>query len=301
MNLSGIELRLLRGLVELSRSTSFVRAAEKLRISQPALSQQMADLSAAMGVQLFEKVGRRSVLTEAGRSFANTVRQSLERLDNSLLEHSLAKDKISGVLRIAATNTYMRALVMPAASRIAKEHPELKLNLHEMPAHEILRTLEEGVVDLGVAPHMDVRKTLLIEPLLSESFGVIGPHSMIKNLGKSTKLSALSSKRLVLLNQDFLMRQQIDRQAKLENVQLNIQMEVSGAQNIVAVLRFGDWLSIGTAMSIDQEPTLGFIPLNGKYLSRDAVIYQRSGTPSTRAIELFKSELLRRRDSKVLK
>lgn len=301
MNLNAIELRLLRGLIELSRSPSFVRAAEKLRISQPALSQQMAELSAALGVPLFEKVGRRSVLTEAGRSFANAVSQSLGRLDDTLLEHSLAKDKISGVLRIAATNTYLRALAMPVASRISKEHPGLKLNLREMPAHDILRALEEGSVDLGISPRMDARKTLLIEPLLTEQFGVIGPRNMIRDLGKTTKLAALASKPLVLVNQDFLMRQQIDRQAKLDNVQLNIRMEVSGAQNIIAALRLGGWLSICTSLSIDQEPTLGFVPLKGKYLSRAAVIYQRSATPSTRAIELFKSEMLNHRNKKLSK
>jgi len=63
MNLSGIDLRLLRGFLVLSKASSYVRAAQMLHISQPELSQQMADLSAALGITLFEKVGRRSMLT----------------------------------------------------------------------------------------------------------------------------------------------------------------------------------------------------------------------------------------------
>ena len=122
MNLSAIDLRLLRSLVELSRAPSFVRAAERLHISQPALSQHMADLSAAMGIPLFEKVGRRSVLTEAGRAFANAVIQALGQLDDTLVAHSSAQSKVSGTLRIAATNTYLNALATPVSAQLAQEH-----------------------------------------------------------------------------------------------------------------------------------------------------------------------------------
>jgi len=70
MNLAGIDLRLLRSFLVLSRVGSYVRAAQALHISQPALSQQMSDLSAALGVTLFEKVGRRSMLTDTGRGLS---------------------------------------------------------------------------------------------------------------------------------------------------------------------------------------------------------------------------------------
>lgn len=292
MNLSAIDLRLLRSLVALSRAPSFVRAAERLHISQPALSQHMADLSAAMGIPLFEKVGRRSVLTEAGRAFANAVIQALGQLDDTLVAHSSAQNKVSGTLRIAATNTYLNALATPVSAQLAQEHPGLQLNLREMPAHEILRALEEGTVDLGISPRVGVRRTLQAEHLLSEPFGLIATTPVIHALGKCSRLSQIAGKPLVLLNKDYLMRQQIDRQAKLENVPLHLRLEVSGAQNVVAALPLADWLAIGSALSILYAPGLDFIPLRGKHLSRDAVIYQRSRTAPTRAMTLFKEALL---------
>ena len=77
MNLAGIDLRLLRSFLTLSKAGSYVRAAQTLHISQPALSQQMADLSNALGVTLFEKVGRRSMLTETGRGLARGLETEL--------------------------------------------------------------------------------------------------------------------------------------------------------------------------------------------------------------------------------
>lgn len=101
----------------------------------------MAGLSAAMGMPLFEKVGRRSVLTEAGRAFASAVFQALGQLDDTLVAHSSAQSKVSGTPRIAATNTYLNALATPVSAQLAQEHPGLQLNLREMPTHEILRAL----------------------------------------------------------------------------------------------------------------------------------------------------------------
>jgi LysR family transcriptional regulator, cyn operon transcriptional activator len=291
MNLSAIDLRLLRSLVELSRAPSFVRAAEKLHISQPALSQHMSDLSAAMGIPLFEKVGRRSVLTDAGRSFANSVVLALECLEDTLVEHSSAQNKVSGNLRIAATNTYLNALAIPVAATLANEHTGLRISLREMPAHEILRALEEGSVDLGISPRVGVRKTLSAEHLFKEPFGLIGPTHLIKGLGKASRLGNIVSQPLVLLNKDYLMRQQIDRQARLENISLNLRLEVSGAQHMISALRQGDWISIGSALSTLYEPEFRFHPLRGTHLSREAVIYQRSRTSPTRAMTLFKEAM----------
>jgi LysR family transcriptional regulator, cyn operon transcriptional activator len=291
MNLSAIDLRLLRSLVVLSRASSFVRAAEKLHISQPALSQHMSELSAALGIPLFEKVGRRSVLTDAGRSFANAVVVALERLEDTLLEHSSAQSKVSGTLRIAATNTYLNALAIPVASSLANDHAGLRLSLREMPAHEILRALEEGTVDLGISPRVGVRKTLNAEHLFTEPFGVIGSAHRIKGLGKPSRLSNVLRQPLVLLNTDYLMRQQIDRQANLENISLNLRLEVSGAQAMITALRQSDWISIGSALSTLYEPELRFKPLRGAHLSREAVVYQRSRTTPTRAMTLFKEAL----------
>lgn len=291
MNLNAIDLRLMRSLIALSRSPSFVRAAQKLHISQPALSQQMAELSRAMGVPLFEKVGRRSVLTEAGRNFAHALAQSLGSLEDTLLEHSSARHEISGTLRVAATNTYLNALATPVSCALAKAHPGLKFHLRELPAHDILRCLEEGSVDLGISPRMGIRKTLHADHLFTESFGVIGPEQLVRPLGRSPTLAALAHTPMVLLTQDFLMRQQIDQQAKLDHVALNVRLEVSGAQNIVAALQCGDSLSIGSPLSVFQEPGLRFAPLRGRHLTREAVVYQRASTPTTRAITLFKSEL----------
>lgn len=291
MNLTAIDLRLLRSFVELSRSSSYLKAAEKLNISQPALSQHMAELTSAMGVTLFEKVGRRSVLTETGRQFAVAAQQALENLDNALLEHSVAKTDIVGTLRIGVINTYSKTFAVQACATLTNEYAGLKIDLREMSCQDILRELEHGNIDIGVLPQTGDQKSLVTEHLFTEVFGIIGLTSLVKSFGSTTSQAMLKNKKIVMLNSSFWTRQQIDRQAVFDKADLELRLEVSGVHNVIAILRQGDWLSIGSWLNVLDEPALGFVPLKGKYMSRKAVICYRTRTPTTRAMTLFKNEL----------
>jgi DNA-binding transcriptional LysR family regulator len=71
MNLNTIELRLLRGFAAIARTGNFVSAAQQMHVTQSALSQQMKELVERLGLTLFERHGRRSILTEAGRDLVH--------------------------------------------------------------------------------------------------------------------------------------------------------------------------------------------------------------------------------------
>jgi LysR family cyn operon transcriptional activator len=287
MNLQGIDLRLLRNFLVLSRAESYVRAAQALHISQPALSQQMADLSAALGVTLFEKVGRRSMLTENGRGLAGGLESVLDLLDKTLLQWSLSESVAEGTLRIGATQTYLTSLALPVAAALMSAHPKLNIDLCEFPAHEILQKLQTGEVAIGVIPRMNFKRGLETEPLFTEPFGILGERRRIQTLGPRKTLRSIASEPVALLNKSFLMRQQIDRQAAADQVSLNIRAEVAGTSNLVNLLRLGHLISIGSVLTIINNPDLRAFPIRGEFLHREAVMCWRSGQPMTRPVALF--------------
>jgi LysR family cyn operon transcriptional activator len=287
MNLAGIDLRLLRSFLVLSRVGSYVRAAQALHISQPALSQQMSDLSAALGVTLFEKVGRRSMLTDTGRGLSRGLEGALDQLDKTLVQWSLSESVAAGVLRVGATHTYLKSLALPVAGDLLKAHSKLSVDLRELSAHEILQKLQAGEVDIGVLPRMNFKRGLETEKLFVEPFGILGERARLRLLGPRKTLRSLALEPVALLNKTFLMRQQVDRQAAAERVELTIRAEVSGPSNLMGLLRSGELLSVGSVLTVMDEPNLAALPLRGKFLGREAMMCWRSGRPMTRPMAVF--------------
>jgi len=234
------------------------------------------------------------MLTETGRGLSRGLEAALDNLDKTLVEWSLSESVAAGVLRVGATHTYLTSLALPVSSDLLKAHPKLRVDLREMPAHEILQKLQAGEVDIGVLPRMNVKRGLETEKLFSEPFGILGERHRIRGLGSRKTLRALVHEPVALLNKTFLMRQQVDRQATAERVELMIRAEVAGPSNLMGLLRSGELLSVGSVLTVIDEPSLAALPLRGKFLGREATMCWRPGRPMTRPMAVF-AEYVRER------
>lgn len=293
---NAIHLRHLRSFLLLSRSTSYAQAAARLHISQPALSKQMAELAEGLGVTLFERAGRRSVLTETGRGFASSLAAALDQLDQTLTTWSIAESQVAGNLRMAATHTYLSVLAMPAGESVLRRHPDLRLEIQEMSAHDILAGLHAGDIDMGLLPRMEFGRGLSAERLFTESFGLIGHVSLIGRSTSPVDLKRVAGLPLALLNRGFLMRQQIEQQALEDGVELHVRAEVSSAHALVSLLRRGTLASVGSVLMAVNARGLCVRPLRGRHMGREAMLCWRSTRVPTRAMEVLKEEI---RDSAI--
>ncbi len=179
MNLEAIDLRLLRGLIAVARFGSFARAAQQLHVTPSALSQQMKELSGRLGLVLFERQGRLAVLSDVAQDLLGRIAPIVEQLDECLMQSVNSPQKIAGRLRIGATQTYLRALVMPAALRLIRAHPELRLDLRQMPARRLLADLLDGEIDVAVLPEVSGQSNLSQTRLLTEQMAVLGAPALI--------------------------------------------------------------------------------------------------------------------------
>ena len=100
MNLHGVELHFLRGFVEIARTGTFALAAQHMNVTQSALSQQMKELADRLGLTLFERRGRRAVLTDTGRDLVQRVTPVIEQLDDTLQQSTEAARGVTGRLRM---------------------------------------------------------------------------------------------------------------------------------------------------------------------------------------------------------
>lgn len=145
----------LQALVALAQDGSFSKAARRLRVTQPAVTQHVANLARDVGVQLVDVVNRRPLLTDAGAYLAQrarTIVDAIATLDADMAEFRQAK---SGVLRVGATLTIGTYLIPELLASFWRKHPQIRADVRIantnniaqlLRAHELGLALVEGII-----------------------------------------------------------------------------------------------------------------------------------------------------------
>ncbi|MFN6540940.1 MAG: LysR family transcriptional regulator [Nostoc sp. EkiNYC01] len=147
-----MELRHLRYFIAVAEELHFSRAAERLHIAQPPLSQQIQQLEAQLGVELFHRKTKRQVqLTEAGQVFLQEAYQLLAQLQKAIeLTQKIGKGE-KGQLRIGFTSLVTSNLLPVILRQFREKFPEVELILHELTTTEQERALQENRIHVGFA------------------------------------------------------------------------------------------------------------------------------------------------------
>lgn len=145
-----MELRQLHYFIAVAEELNFTNAAQKLHIAQQPVSIQIKKLEDEIGVKLFDRTTRQVILTPAGNIFLEEVRQMFRHLDKAI-----EGAKISGKgNRIKINLGYESATtcrILPTyIKRIHNKLPKIRIELHELEAHEIYHKIHNGDIDLGL-------------------------------------------------------------------------------------------------------------------------------------------------------
>jgi DNA-binding transcriptional LysR family regulator len=145
-----MELRQLRYFVAVAEELHFRRAAERLHVSQPPLSHQIAALEAELGCRLLERNRRRVELTPAGAAFLSRARRLLGELEVAAdTARSIDAGRL-GVLRVSFVGSALMSVVPALVQRFRAERPRVAIELHERSTAEQLRALRAGTIDIGL-------------------------------------------------------------------------------------------------------------------------------------------------------
>jgi len=163
-----VELRQLRYFVVLAEELHFGRAAARIPLAQPALSQQIRKLERELGAQLFER-GRRVELTEVGCVFLEHARATLAQADHALAAVRDLTRGLTGELRVGLFANAAAELTSPILQAFAVAHPDVRLSVAELDFSEQVSEVVAGRVDAAIVrPPLDDDRlelvTLLDEP-----------------------------------------------------------------------------------------------------------------------------------------
>ena len=164
-----MELRQLRYFVAVAEELHFRRAAARLHISQPPLSQQIARLEEELGCRLLNRTRRRVELTAAGQAFLRDARAMLGELDVAVATARRIEAGQAGRLRINFVGSALLSIVPGIVQRFRRGRPEVEIELRERSTVEQLRALSAGVIDVGlVRPPVQTAEDLRSEVVMRE-------------------------------------------------------------------------------------------------------------------------------------
>jgi DNA-binding transcriptional LysR family regulator len=164
-----VELRQLRYFVAVAEELHFRRAAARLHISQPPLSQQISQLEDELGCRLLNRTRRSVELTPAGETFLRDARAMLGELEAAVATARRVDAGQAGLLRVSFVGSALLSIVPGIIQRFRRGRPEVEIELRERSTLAQLRALSVGVVDVGlVRPPIEPDDALHTEVVMRE-------------------------------------------------------------------------------------------------------------------------------------
>jgi len=238
---------------------SFSAAAERLFLTQPAVSKRIAQLEQQLGTRLFDRVGRRIRLTEAGEALLPRARQVLLDLEDMGRAISNLTGRVAGTLRIGTSHHIGLHRLPPVLRRFSREYPEVRLDIQFIDSEEAWEGVLHGDLELGVVtlpPRPDGRlrtQTIWNDPLV---FMCAPEHPLTRH--PALTLDALTRYSAILPSPATFTRGIVEQLFQEQQAALHISMSTNYLETIHMMVSIGLGWSVLPATMLDQ----GVVALN---------------------------------------
>lgn len=205
-----MELRQLEYFRAVCEEMHFTRAAEKLNIAQPTLSQQVKALEGEVGIPLFDRIGKKIALTEAGRILLKHSQQIFYELEQAKAAIGELNGLERGKLTIGSLLTSVNYLLPSVIMRFKQLYPNIELSVLGLRTGDILNGILENELDLGVTFLPVGDESLESIPLFNEELALAVPADHPLALESVANLQMIADFPLVLMPKSYYLRQLID-------------------------------------------------------------------------------------------
>ena len=265
-NLAGVGLHRLRYFVAVAEECNFGRASERLHIAQPALSRQIAELEAALGCGLFDRIRNQIKLTAAGSALLPRARDVILRVEEAVRFTRRAAQGALGVLEIGFVGSATYSVLPEVLHAFRQLKPNVDLSLFPMSTSELHQALTEGKIQAafarpGISDPQIINERVLVEPLVV-AMPTRDPLAELASL----KLTDLASRPFVLYPQlaapDYA--EQIVRACESVGFTPVIAQEAVDLQTALGLIAVGIGISLVPA-SVERSGRHGVVykPLKG--------------------------------------
>ena len=250
-----LTLRQLKVFESVARHLNYTRAAEELFLTQPAVSMQVKQLEESLGVALFEQLGKRIHLTEAGREvlgYARTVTQQLDELEG-VLNH--IKGLSGGKLRISVATT-ANYFIPTLLGTFSRRYPEVTISLDVTNRETLLQQLTENTVDLVIMGQPPSSLDADADAFMENPLVIVAPPDHPLAREKKIPLARLQEETFLVREPGSGTRIAMERFFAEREMHLKTGMEVGSNEAIKQSVQAGLGLGLLSRATIEQELTL---------------------------------------------
>jgi DNA-binding transcriptional LysR family regulator len=255
-----ITFRQLRLLESVARNASYTRASEELHLTQPAVSTQIKQLEQEVGLPLFEQLGKKIYLTEAGKEmyeFSRGIAQQVRDIESVF-------DDLKGVKRgnlslsVTSTGKYFAPYLL---AEFVKLHPGTKVHLEVTNREEILVELQENIPNMAIMGRPPNTLELSSQEFMNNPLVVFSrpDHPLAKE--KNIPISRLMEENFILRERGSGTRNAVEDFFEQRNMQLNTSMEMSRNEAVKHSVMAGLGLGIISLHALELELALNRIAI----------------------------------------
>lgn len=287
-----MEIHQLRYFVAVAEEGSFSHAAEREHVSQPSLSQQIHKLEAELNQQLFDRLPRSVVLTEAGRCLLPYAKQILTAIGDAGRSVAALGDEVAGRLSVGAIPS-IALYVLPRLIRsFQRSYPKVAFELFEDTTDKLAQRLEDGTLDVVLASSAAHAPTLTQHSLGKEPLFLLLPEKHRLARKRTIKWSDLASEKFLLLHEVHSLSIQVRQLLAANN--LNPELVLQGAQlvTIARMVAAGLGVTVIPQMMAETEFIKGCVavPFAPPVPTRELVLLRNPLRFESRAAAVFREE-----------
>lgn len=250
-----ITLRQLQVFEAAARLGGYTRAAEALHLSQPAVSMQIRQLEGQAGMPLFDQIGKKLHLTDAGRTLYSHAQSILAQVHEAQLELEEMRGVRRGQLNItiASTANYFAPRLLAA---FCQRHPEVKVSLDVSNREHILELLHETDKDLAIMGRPPEPSDLVAHPFMENPLVVIAAPSHPLAQASGIPLARLNQETFISREIGSGTRIAVERFFEEAGTRLTTAMEMSSNEAIKQAVQAGLGLGVVSVHTLEMELAL---------------------------------------------
>jgi LysR family transcriptional regulator, low CO2-responsive transcriptional regulator len=243
-----------------ARRGSFTRAAEELFLTQPTVSIQMKQLTKAVGLPLFEQVGKRLYLTEAGRELLSTCQDIFERLDQFEMTVSDLQGLQKGQLRLSVITT-AKYVIPRLLGPFCQQYPGIDVALIVTNHEHILERLKQNLDDLYLPSQVPESMDVFSHPFLENPLVVIASRHHPLARKEHVPLEHLNHESFIMREPGSGTRQAVEQLFETHNISIRVRLELGSNEAIKQAVAGGLGISVLSRHCMALEGQTGQIAI----------------------------------------
>ncbi|SLK22643.1 MULTISPECIES: LysR family transcriptional regulator [unclassified Paenibacillus] len=282
-----MEIRQMENFIVVCEELHFTRAADKIGISQPTLSQQIRALEDELGVPLFDRVGKKIVMTQAGTLFLEHCVQMVRHLQNTQDALAEFRNDQRGKLVIGVLPSDLDYRLTPLLVNFHTHFPKVKLKV--VSSIYVLNQVLDNEVDIGIELTSISDDRLVCIPLCSEEYVLAVSENHAWAERNEIGIKELRDIQTVMFPEGFTGRELVDGYCRKYGFTLNTIMETSSATSIISLVKanVGGTVLPYPLIKAMNEPTLRIIRITDDAPYRHFEIIHRSDRYLTQSAKAF--------------